>query len=395
MVFYPRNCPPADPAGPAPSPPMSWPHRLAPLPSPGRSGPIPPRRPVPAPRRLRLGPVLPGSGEWPIVTPPRPRPPAPRSRPEFDRPSPARATARGPMGCCLSAYATSAGRGRASWAVRLNRRWSAGAWAPRCASCECWGWDESARPLTGQPTAALSQCDRGGCVRVPRRWPGAWMLWGHSQACMGRRNRSSAVAVSAAPVVGAAGPCWRRGLRVRPGWARRRPGPGGGTRPAWRPRLLDVAAEPGTEGVRAGGATSGAGPRRVWEARPWGPGSGWGGARAAGPTWAGGTAARAAALSGGGRLRGVSPGALGAGWPGELAAFTSPALTPSLGGNWALRFRKPTLGGWVAAGCEEKLGVWDGSTLVFVQATTGGDGAGMNTVVLGLGVEGLFSLGAF
>lgn len=221
MVFYPRNCPPADPAGPAPSPPMSWPHRLAPLPSPGRSGPVPPRRPVPAPRRLRLGPVRPGSGEWPIVTPPRPRPPAPRSRPEFDRPSPARATARGPMGCCLSAYATSAGRGRASWAVRLNRRWSAGAGALRCACCECWGWDESARQLTGQPTAALSQCDSRRLRQGPQEaargvnalgaQPG---LHGPEEPELRRRGECSACGGSGAAVL-AAGPPRAAGLGPR------------------------------------------------------------------------------------------------------------------------------------------------------------------------------------
>ena len=47
------------------------------------------------------------------------------------------------MGGGLSAYATSAGRGCASRAVRLNRRWSAGAGVRVRACCRGRVWDEA------------------------------------------------------------------------------------------------------------------------------------------------------------------------------------------------------------------------------------------------------------
>lgn len=90
-------------------------------------------------------------------------------RPALDWPSPARATARGPMGGGLFAYATSAGWGCASWTAAqqtpLGRRRGSVAVVVAAAA----GWDEEAAAaaeraaggrlsfsLAGRPRAAPS-----------------------------------------------------------------------------------------------------------------------------------------------------------------------------------------------------------------------------------------------
>lgn len=161
------------------------------------------------------------------------------------------------------------------------------------------------------------------------------MLWGAARPAWarGRRNRGPGVAVSAAPVVGAAGAGWRRGLRVLPAWAGDVLRPGGGTRPSWEPRVPDVATEPGSGGVCAGG--------RGVSGRPaaWGEPARQGGRRRGGVREAGDVGPR----PNGPRELGEpqretprypgeegctgSPGALGAGWgPGNFDEIGSDTI---------------------------------------------------------------------
>lgn len=75
------------------------------------------------------------------------------------------------MGGGLSAYATSAGRGCASRAVRLNRRWSAGAGVRRCGCRRGPGWDEAeaaAGTADGRPLAVRPRRLRQGPQEAAR-----------------------------------------------------------------------------------------------------------------------------------------------------------------------------------------------------------------------------------
>ncbi|XP_054578824.1 spidroin-2-like [Eptesicus fuscus] len=191
------------------------------------------------------------------------------------------------MGGGLSAYATSAGLGSASRAVRLNRRWCAGAGSGAAVVAAAGpgrggdGGRGSGRPPPRIAAAAAAPGSPGG--GAGRDCSGAQPgLRGPEAAGTGARRRGECGARCGSG--GAGGRC---GLGVRSGCARGRPPRGGGARPAWGPRGPDVAAEPGSGGGGARRRPPGPEPARgvgtscvgtrcgaEWEAPRWDPGGG-------------------------------------------------------------------------------------------------------------------------
>ena len=117
------------------------------------------------------------------------------------------------------------------------------------------GGPSSRRPSPRSATAAAASGSPGG-------GPGRQCSGGATQACVGPRNRGPGVAVSAALVVGTAGPPRAEGLLPMGD-----PGPGEG---CGRPGGPGSPTSPPSPAVRAYRAA----PRLGWEVSPWDLGSG-------------------------------------------------------------------------------------------------------------------------